>query len=457
MSSSGGFAVPIGWTFPRLIAIADIWISGVDKHSHEGEVPVRLCNYVDVYKKGKIDNTIEFMEATALPREIERFQLHRGDILATKDSEDSNDIAVPALVVDELPGVICGYHLALIRPRQDKGIYSPFLFYLFSSKRFRAHFEAQAVGVTRYAISRSSFTECRIPLPPANQQRHIAAYLDEQTAKIDRLIDKRQQQIELLKEQRAALIQQAVTRGLNPNAPIKDSGIAWLGEVPEHWEIISLGKLAMFLQTGPFGSQLHAEEYVEGGIPIVNPAHMGSGKIVPNSNHTVDTETAKRLERHILREGDIVFARRGELGRCALVTENEVGWLCGSGSLLMRPKTPILNPGFLVTLFQLKAVKESLALRAVGSTMDNLNTSILAFTKLPLPPLTEQDEILEFIALKDKRFENLMQAYTRQIALLQEYRASLIHECVTGKRARTTDGENDDVSSRIPRIEGHGA
>jgi type I restriction enzyme S subunit len=265
-------------------------------------------------------------------------------------------------------------------------------------------------------------------------QRRIVSYLDEQTAKIDNLITLRYQQIDLLKEQRAALIQQAVTRGLNPNVPMKDSGIDWLGEIPAHWKTISLGKLANLLQTGPFGSQLHADEYIEDGIPVINPSHMENGKVVPDFSCSVSLDTAQKLSRHFLNLGDIIFARRGELGRCALVTETEVGWLCGTGSLLMRAKNELVESGYLVELFQLKRVKESLSLNSVGSTMENLNTGILSRVALPLPSLDEQKAILDFIQTGSEQFSKLAEYYSSQIEILQEYRAALIHECVTGQR-----------------------
>ena len=276
-----------------------------------------------------------------------------------------------------------------------------------------------------------------IPLliPPLAEQRSIAAYLDEQTAKIDQLMDMRRQQMALLKEQRTALIQEAVTRGLNPNVPMKDSGLPWLGEIPAHWKTVPLGYLAILLQTGPFGSQLHAHEYIDGGIPVINPSHMADGLIQPDPKCTVDEATAKRLSRHFLQLGDVVFARRGELGRCALVRNEEVNWICGTGSLLMRPEIRTIESQFLVTLFKLKRLKESLILQSVGSTMDNLNTGILSRTGLPLPPLCEQNEILIFIDEQRAKFDTLHDSYTRQLSLLTEYRAALIHECVTGQRS----------------------
>lgn len=177
-------SLPVDWSYCRLDSVADVLFSNVDKHTIENEVDVRLCNYVDVYKNDRITGSIDFMDATAEPREIDKFQIRKGDVLMTKDSEEADDIAIPALVVENLPGVICGYHLALIRPR-SKRITGDFLAWLHRSKQFRAQYEAKAVGVTRFGLSQYSFRSALIPLPPIDEQRRINKYLDKTCNAID--------------------------------------------------------------------------------------------------------------------------------------------------------------------------------------------------------------------------------------------------------------------------------
>lgn len=177
-------SLPDGWEVCRLDAVADIHFSNVDKHTVDGEVPVRLCNYVDVYKNERITSSIEFMEASADPLEIEKFQIQHDDVLVTKDSEEANDIAIPAIVAEELPGVICGYHLALIRPRSRR-ITGDFIAWLHRSKQFRAQYEAKAVGVTRFGLSQYAFRSALIPIPPKLEQDRINSYLYHSCAAID--------------------------------------------------------------------------------------------------------------------------------------------------------------------------------------------------------------------------------------------------------------------------------
>ena len=177
-------SVPRGWEIARIDSVADVFFSNVDKHTFEGEEPVLLCNYVDVYKNEKITASLDFMEASAKPHEIEKFQIRRGDVLVTKDSEEPDDIAIPALVAEDLPGVLCGYHLGLIRPR-SKRITGAFIAWLHRSKQFRSQYEAKAVGVTRFGLSEYAFRAALIPLPPLEEQVRINAYLEYSCAAID--------------------------------------------------------------------------------------------------------------------------------------------------------------------------------------------------------------------------------------------------------------------------------
>src|SRR5690606_2990471 len=156
------------------------------KKSHDDEMPVRLCNYTDVYYNDRITRALSFMEATATPREIARFSLHRGDILLTKDSEHWSDIAVPALVVDDLDGVLCGYHLAHVRPNASE-VDSGFLFYCFVAEPVNRQLQVVANGVTRFGLPIGELRGAVIPIPPVADQRLIADFLDEKTAAIDAL------------------------------------------------------------------------------------------------------------------------------------------------------------------------------------------------------------------------------------------------------------------------------
>lgn len=269
-------------------------------------------------------------------------------------------------------------------------------------------------------------------LPTRIEQTQIARFLDRETARIDELIAEQQRLIELLKEKRQAVISHAVTKGLDLTVPMKDSGVEWLGEVPEHWDVMQFKFVTNLMQTGPFGSQLHADEYIENGVPLINPAHIVNGQIVPDSNVSVDSKIKDQLPRHHLKENNLILARRGELGRCAVVRQQHSGWLCGSGSMRVELSNKLMSE-YAYLLISSEAVKAELSVTSKGSTMDNLNPEILGAIRLPIPLNAEQKKILEKVKEISEQYDKLTNLACRQVELLQERRSALISAAVTGK------------------------
>ena len=169
-------------------------------------------------------------------------------------------------------------------------------------------------------------------------------------------------------------------------------------DIPETWEWCRLAPLLHYLSTGPFGSALHKRDYVQGGIPLINPMHIDMEKaiITPSDNARISPETAERLSAYKLSIGDIVIARRGEMGRAAIITEKEQGWLCGTGSFFLHFSSLFFNDYF-INFIHTPYSKKQLGGTAVGTTMCNLNHKILSDLLIPIPPLTEQKRIVSQI------------------------------------------------------------
>jgi len=270
-------------------------------------------------------------------------------------------------------------------------------------------------------------------LPPLPEQVAIVRFLDHVDGRVRRYIRFKQKLIKLLEEQKQVIIHHAVTRGLDPDVRLKPSGVEWLGDVPEHWEVRKLGQIAVSFRTGPFGSILHQSDYVEEGTPVINPTHMSHGRIVEDMRCSVPPTVADRLNNYRLEQHDIIFSRRGELGRCALVRDREVGWLCGTGSIRVRFAYDEIEPEYLIQLLQVRWIGEYLSLYSVGATMDNLNTGILKEVPVLLPPINEQRTLLVWIANEGQRIDSASAVAEREISLLREYRTRLISDVVTGK------------------------
>ena len=232
--------VPAHWEVRRMRNVSQLRVSNVDKHSKEGEAPVRLCNYVDVYKNDHIRSGMAFMAATAKADEVDRFRLCSGDVLITKDSEAWNDIGVPALVQNVDADVVSGYHLALLRP-DTKQLEGTFLFRAMQSRGVAHQFHVEAKGVTRYGLSHDAIKSVQLPVPPLPEQTAIARFLDHAHRRIQRYIRAKKKQITLLEEQKQAIIHQAVTGQIDvrtdqPYSAYKTSGVEWQQEMPVHWE-----------------------------------------------------------------------------------------------------------------------------------------------------------------------------------------------------------------------------
>lgn len=328
--------------------------------------------------------------------------------------------------------------------RAGRHLDKQFLFYLTISHMFRMLGESEMYGAGGQKRVPPEFAkDFRIPLPPLDEQQTIARFLDAKTAQIDALVAKKRQLIATLKEKRQALIARTVTRGLppdaakaaglEPNPEMKDSGVAWLGKIPKHWQLVPLFRAAQSIQTGPFGTQLHHADYVDDEVPLINPIHLVDGKLQPDSKNTVTPETAERLSRYKLTPSEIVFARRGDIGRCGVVLPEQEGWLCGTGSMVVRLLAQCCDSHYYALVFQSSGFRSLLELNAVGTTMLNLNPSILGRMLIPVPPLVEQQSIVVFIGNETSKIDGLIQQVESAISRLTEYRQALITSAVTGK------------------------
>ena len=211
---------------------------------------------------------------------------------------------------------------------------------------------------------------------------------------------------ELLKRirtEKERLIKEGKIKKEKPLPPITEEEMPF--EIPENWEWVRFAEIINYMSTGPFGSMLHKSDYVSNGIPLVNPANIVCSRIVPSERMMVSRETAERLLTYKLQTGYVVMGRRGEMGRCAIVTDAENGWICGTGSFFMEPSKSVFSE-FIILFFATAYAKQYLGGESVGSTMNNLNHTILNRMPIPLPPLAEQqcivDRVNELLAMCDE-------------------------------------------------------
>ena len=423
--------IPSHWNLYSLKRSVDKCTNGFWGNEPDGRNDLCVLRVADFNRDNFTINEDKLTFRSVLPKEAESRLLKKGDLLIEKSGGGEKTLVGCVVQFDKDFPAITSNFVAKMTPNVITD--SKYLTYAFAhlySGRVNFPSIKQTTGIQN--LDSEAYLMEKFGFPSKNEQIQIAKFLDYETTKIDHLIEKQQQLIELLKEKRQAVISHAVTKGLNPNVKMKDSGVEWLGEVPEHWVVAQLKFNTLEMQTGPFGSQLHAEDYVEDGIPLINPAHMVNGKLVPDSKITVDVETQMRLCRHKLSEGEIIFARRGELGRCAIVKKEHEGWLCGTGSLKAKLNKKLL-PEYAYLLITSDGLIAELSLESKGSTMDNLNTETLGKVRTPVPPINEQLEILEYVEKVSGKFKKLIENAESAIQLMQERRTALISAAVTGK------------------------
>ena len=412
--------IPEHWNVNRLKTVSKIQFSNVDKHTYDDEIPVLLANYTDVYKNRFITNEMEFMEATASPNEIKKFKLEAGDVLITKDSETPDDIAIPALVKSTLPNLLCGYHLAMLRP--NRILDSNYLFYLYSDKKFRGKYEREANGITRFGLSTESFNDTYICTPEKLEQAAIASFLVEQTSKIDSLISKQQQLTELLKEKRQAIITHAVTKGLDPNVPMKDSGIEWIGEIPEHWDLKRVKSLFK-----------ERDERTENGEEELFSLSKERGLISRVSITDKEARADTLVGYKKFYPKDIVMNKMQAWNGVFGHSRNSTGIVSPEYTILSRIRH--LNTGYFAHLFRTDLYASIFATyaRGMGTAFLRLNFTEFGGIYVPVPPDHEQDKIMDYLNRQNGTIDLLITKQEQMIKLLEEHKSSLVSNAVTGK------------------------
>lgn len=416
--------IPSHWDVKKLKFVATVQPSNVDKKSVDGEPPVLLCNYTDVYKNEYINDRLDFMQATATEDEIKKFSVDIGDVIVTKDSETPGDIAVPACVSEKVNGLVCGYHLTQIKPIDLDGRY---LFRLFQSKGFNAQFTVAANGVTRFGLPQYAIANAVTPVPPIDEQTAIARFLDYKTAQIDALIAKKQVLLAKLAEKRTALISHAVTKGLDPTVSMKDSGVEWLGEIPVHWNIKRLkhlGETRYGLGEPP--------DKLDGGIPFIRATDIYRGQIDGSKVQTVDPERVPWSRNPELKAKDILVVRSGAYtGDSAIVPSEWAGSIAGY-DMVYTAKNAL--PEYIsLNLLSKHVLNGQIYLAKNRAAQPHLNAEELGEVIIAIPSIDDQQIIVSFLHQKISHIEAQTGKITAAVEKLQEYRSALITHAVTGK------------------------
>lgn len=318
---------------------------------------------------------------------------------------------------------------------QPKGITTKFTFYWLMGHRSEIINLSQGGGQPN--ISQGIIRNIRIAVPPLELQNKIVAFIDKKFDETNLLINKKEQMIKLLEQQRQSIITETVTKGLNPNVKMKDSGVEWIGEIPERWYIKKLKYLlregSEGIKIGPFGSALKLEMMVDEGYKVYGQENLIKddftlGKRFINSN------LFSELSNYALKEGDVLVSMMGTIGKCKVVPNNFQKGIMDSHLIRMRFVKNKINSNYIaLVISNAQYIKEQFNLNNKGSIMSGLNSSIIKSLDIVLPPLEEQNEILEYLMRTLNQIDYVSESITQQISKLKEYRQALIYEAVTGK------------------------
>ena len=285
----------------------------------------------------------------------------------------------------------------------------------------------------RYTLSYEEFSTLPLLLPKKSKQRRIADYLDRKCSQIDAIIARQQEVIEKLKAYKLSVITEAVTKGLNPDVPMKDSGVEWIGEIPEHWKMVRLKFLLSQIIDCPHETPIYS---ADGDYLVIRTADQDLGKLRADEDmYRLDAgEYQNRIRRMPLEKDDIVYGREGERWGLACLVPESNRYCLGQRMLQFRCKRELFLPRFAMWALNSKFIYLQGAVDTIGSTSPHVNISTVRNFLIPLPPISEQQEIAEYIDKKMSQLDKEIEHRENLICKLNEYKKSLIYEVVTGKQ-----------------------
>jgi type I restriction enzyme S subunit len=309
--------------------------------------------------------------------------------------------------------------------------HAAFIHYWTHSPLYRAQVQQVCAGASSSMqnLAQDQFRAFTLALPPVREQTAIAAFLDRETAKIDALVAEQQSLIALLKEKRQALISHAVTKGLDPDVPMKGSGVAWLGEVPAHWEVLKLKHVSPEITVGIVVEP--SKYYCETGVPALRSLNVKSGSILLENLVFISEEANEALAKSCLRAGDIVAVRSGQPGTSAVIPEELDGCNCIDLLIIRRPKGG--SEHYLCWYLSSDPALRQFAEGSGGAIQQHFNVSTATSLQVATPPPAEQLRIDQFLRSEVSKFDALVLEAEATIDLLQERRTALISAAVTGK------------------------
>jgi type I restriction enzyme S subunit len=425
--------IPEHWKITKLRNIGVFSASGIDKYLKNNESKVKIINFTDVYanKSMTLDSSFYYMVVTTPESNRIKHLVKKGDLIFLPSSETYEDLGAAALVNEELENTSFSYHV--IRLVFQKEIDHSYRKYLTNNAFVLNQFSRQGKGTTRKIIGRGVFKDVQVIIPPLPEQTAIANFLDRKTALIDQAIGIKQKQIELLKERRQILIHKAVTRGINPNVRMKPSGVEWIGEIPEGWEVKRLRYIANCF---PSNIDKHSKAN-EQEVRLCNYTDVYKNDYITDDMELmIATASNEQINKFTLIEGDIVVTKDSEtasdIAVPAYIKEPLSNVVCGYHLAIIRTYQSSYSK-YLFQALKTKLFNAQFEVCSNGITRVGLGNSDLKNGYFLLPSEQEQIEISKYIESATTKIATAISLKEQEIERLREYKATLIDGAVTGK------------------------
>ena len=406
------------------------------------EIGIPVISYGQIHSKTNTgtqisDDLIRYVPETYLETNIQSL-VNKGDFIFADTSEDIEG-AGNCVFVDKQLTLFAGYHSIILKNKVHNYILGKYLSYLFQTDLWRTQVRANVNGIKVYSISQKILKNITVLVPQENEQQQIADYLDKKCREIDRVVDVQKEVIEKLKEYKQSVITEAVTKGLDKSVSLKDSGIEWIGKIPQHWNVERLKKIFTFGK----GLSITRENLIEIGIPVISygQIHSKTNTGTQISDDLIRYVPETYLETNIqslVNKGDFIFADTSEdiegAGNCVFV-DKQLTLFAGYHSIILKNKVHNYILGkYLSYLFQTDLWRTQVRANVNGIKVYSISQKILKNITALVPQKNEQEQIADYLEKKCGEIDNIINDKELLIEKFTEYKKSLIYECVTGKR-----------------------
>jgi type I restriction enzyme S subunit len=413
--------LPAHWQLNRLKFTARINPEVLSETTHP-DYELRYIDITNVDSQGRLRElqTLRFEQAPSRARR----RVQDGDVIISTVRTYLRAIAAIQNPPDNL---VVSTGFAVLRPGKE---YDPrFLWRLIQSTEFVDTVVSHSEGIGYPAINPTELGGLPVWLPPLPEQRVIAAFLDRETARIDALIERKERLLTLLEEKRQAVISHAVTRGLEPNATMKDSGVRWLGIVPKHWIVTSFKRATTRVVVGIAEAATHA--YTDEGVPIIRSTNVRPNYLLTDDLLYIQPSFAEQNRSKYLYAGDLVTVRTGYPGVTAVVPQALHRSQCFT--LLISTLKANHHPEYFSFVLNSSSSRAYFEVEGWGSAQLNISVPILQYLPVPVPPAEEQANIIEYLRSRLVSLDDTIIRIRDGVARLQEYRTALISAAVTGQ------------------------